>query len=222
MILPFIPSELCLISLRINIFHLCGMELLFFIVFPGWRRVDAQLWVFFPIDSHAAKISRAKSDWARAVLVLQELDSQAAGKNNSSSDPILSYQGKKSLVGALGLLWYSTSVLGNISILALELGILVFEELINVADKPRILFFLLIFRLNFCLGNICVQEKWWLVGEVGRGRWSAWGPFSKTKFKKGQSDYGVGWLFFQLLTYIFSVLHQLCCAGNTHEQPSLE
>lgn len=179
MVLPFIPSELCLISRCINIFHLCGMEFLFCIVFPGWRRVDAQLWVFFPIDSHAAKISRAKSDWARAVLVLQELDSQAAGKNDSPWNPILSCQGKKPLVGALGLLWYSTSTLGNISIVALELGILVFQELINIKDEPRILLFLFIFRLNFCLGDICVQEKWWLVGEMGKGRWSALGLFSR-------------------------------------------
>lgn len=60
-------------------------------------------------------------------------------------------------------------MLDNISILALELGILVFEELINIRDTPRILLFLVIFRLNFCLGSVCVQEKW-LVGEVGRGR----------------------------------------------------
>lgn len=179
MVLAFIPSVLYLNSLCINIFHLCGMEFLFCIVFPGWRKVDAQLWMFFPIDSHAAKISRAKSDWARAVLVLQELDSQAAGKNDSSWNPILSYLGKKSLVGALGLLWYSTCMLGNISILALELGILVFEKLINIKDEPRILLFLLIFRLNFCLGNICVQEKWWLEGEMVKGRWSAWGLFSR-------------------------------------------
>lgn len=70
-------------------------------------------------------------------------------------------------------------MLGNISILALELGILVFEKLINIKDEPRILLFLLIFRLNVCLGNICVQEKWWLEGEMVKGRWSAWGLFSR-------------------------------------------
>lgn len=182
MVLPFIPSVLCLISLCINNFRLYGMEFLFCIVYPGWRRVDVQLWVFFPIDSQAAKITRAKCGWARAVLVLQELDSQTVGKNHSSWNPILSYQGKKSLVGPLGLLWYSTWILGNISILALELGILVFEELINIEDKPRILLFSIIFRLHFCLGNICVQEKIVVGGGSGKRKMISMGPFLQKSF----------------------------------------
>lgn len=100
------------------------------------------------------------------------------GRIISPEIPSCPTKGKKSLFGALSLQWYSTCMLDNISILALLLGILVFEELINIRDKPRILLFLLIFRLNFCLGNVCVQEKW-LMGEVGREGWPAWGLFSR-------------------------------------------
>lgn len=210
MVLPSIPSVLCLMSLCINIFHFCGMKFLFCIVYPGWRRVDVPLWVFFPTDSCATKMTRAKSNWAKAVLVLQELDSQAAGKNQFFWNPILSTKEKNPFIGALGLLWYSTSMLDNISMLALELGILVFEELINIMDKPRVLLFLLIFWLNFYLGNVHVQEEWQLVGEVGRGRWSAWGLFSRNhsvtvhcvirKTKKKAKWLWCGLAFFQLLT----------------------
>lgn len=132
------------------------------------------------------------------------------GRINFSEIPSCPTKEKNPFTGALGLLWYSTSMLDNISMLALELRILVFEELINIMDKPRVLLFLLIFWLNFYLGNVHVQEEWQLVGEVGRGRWSAWGLFSRNhsvtvhcvirKTRKKAKWLWCGLAFFQLLT----------------------